>query len=267
MKTTKTINKLFAGLIFLFMLSIVFLSGFGVKGSHQVMAATSSEQYDYTDSDYLVPGGSYTIRDYSEQLIASKAHVQHVEDEGYQIADSDQDDPIVKIIPKNLFYTVGSELVIGQEYGYYINTTALGLNYKSTALVFDIVTEANLEVTTDRVFITVKPLFEYKYVCVSGQDSSVFMDGHEVTYSNSDYCVVPYASISNLAIRYNETNQYYLKDISFAGSLYNEQHLNPGDPLYDAYEDYGSYFTAFDYEYSGRYRKNNSFPIDESATV
>ena len=59
----------------------------------------------------------------------------------------------------------------------------------------------------------------------------------------------------------------YLKYISFAGSLYNEQYLNPGDADYDATKAYGSYFTAIDYEYNGKYREYGEFPADQITTV
>lgn len=265
MKLTKTNKVIFAIVILFFICSAIFLSGLITKGK-KVLAETSTEQYDYTDSDYLTKGSSYTIRDYADRLIGTQAHVQYT-DGKYQIVYPEHDDPIVSIIPKNLFHTECSELVIGKEYGYYINTSLAGMNYNSTVMVFDIVIDTDLELTTDRVFITLKPLFEYKYVCVLGEDSYVFMDRNQVEYSASSYCVVPYATISGSSIEYLESTQYYLKDVSFAGTLYNEQHLNLGDLLYDANKDYGSYFTAFDYEYSGKYRKNSAFAADNAAKM
>ena len=261
-KMTKTV---IVGVLCLLMCSAFIFGKSGIKGKH-ALAESQSVKYDYTDSDYLTEGSSYTIRDYAEKLIGTQAHVQRL-DGKYQIVDSEQDDPIVSIIPKDLFYTEGQKLVIGQEYGYYINTSPIDAGYISTAMVFDIITEANLELTTDRAFITIEPLFEYKYVCVSGQDSYIFMGEYKVIYNNSSYCVVPYATIIDSSIRYVESTQYYLKDISFAGTLYNEQHLNPGDTLYDANKDYGSYFTAFDYEYRGKYREGSSFPAGDAASV
>ena len=264
MKIIKTNNKKIIATILFFICSLFFISGIWSQNTRAFAAITG--QYNYTDSDYLTEGEAFTIRDYSNRLIGTQAHVQY-EDGIYRIVSPENDDPIVSIIPKNLFYTVGSELVIGKEYGYYINTSTVETNYVSTVMVFDITVDSNLELTTDRIFVTIKPLFEYKYVCVLGMDMSIFMGGYSVIYSASSYCVVPYANISGASITYLESTQYYLKDISCAGQLYNEQHLNVGDALYESVNDYGSYFTAFDYEYSGKYRKNFSFPIEDTATI
>lgn len=57
----------------------------------------------------------------------------------------------MRIIPKELFYTVGEDLAIGNEYGYYINTEAYeNDSFLSKAMVFDIETLSNLEETIDR---------------------------------------------------------------------------------------------------------------------
>ena len=155
MKLTKTNKVILAIVILFFICSVIFLSGLITKDK-KVLAETSTEQYDYTDSDYLTKGSSYTIRDYADRLIGTQAHVQYT-DGKYQIVYPEHDDPIVSIIPKNLFHTECSELVIGKEYGYYINTSLVGMNYNSTVMVFDIVIDADLELTTDRVFINGDP--------------------------------------------------------------------------------------------------------------
>ena len=57
----------------------------------------------------------------------------------------------MRIIPKELFYTVGEDLAIGNEYRYYINTEAYeNDSFLSKAMVFDIETLSNLEETIDR---------------------------------------------------------------------------------------------------------------------
>ena len=106
-KITKTV---IVGVLCLLMCSAFIFGKTGIKGKH-ALAESQSVKYDYTDSDYLTEGSSYTIRDYAEKLIGTQAHVQRL-DGKYQIVDSEQDDPIVSIIPKDLFYTEGQKLVI-----------------------------------------------------------------------------------------------------------------------------------------------------------
>lgn len=117
------------------------------------------------------------------------------------------------------------------------------------------------------MIVTVQPLFEYKYICLKGLNSTINIDGYTVKFNVSDYCVVPYGALGDTSVTYQQTDKYYIKDISFAGTLYNQQYLNVGDPGYDALENYGSYFTAFDYKYSGKTREDGTFPTDELLTL
>lgn len=47
--------------------------------------------------------------------------------------------------------------------------------------------------------------------------------------------------------------------------MYNEQALNRGDVEYNPYNDYGSYFTGFDYMYQGQYHTRDSFDVGDAA--
>lgn len=172
-------------------------------------ADTASEEYNYTDSDYLIGNSGYMITDYPNLLIGSNAKIQCF-DEKYQAINTDADDPIVQIIPKQYFYTVGSELVIGNEYGYYINTESYeNDSFLSTAIVFDIETLSNLVETIDRVIVSVTPLFEYQYLCIKGLDSVIHIDNQLVDFSSTSFCVLPYARLNGNSITYNNIFKVY----------------------------------------------------------
>jgi len=212
------------------------------------------------------------IEKYSTSCIGVNAHIS-LDNSKYKVENVEMDDLIVQLVPKQYFYTEGSQIGFGDDYGYFITTenknptqTVESDMYLSTVLVFSINTETDLMETTDRVIVTVSPEFEYRYVCLNGT-GDVYIENNYISFNTSTYCVFPYAEIRGGKIEYRQTNNYYLKDISFGGTLLNEQHLNSGDIGYSAYEDYGSYFTALDYEYKGKTREYGNFPTDEAIAL
>ena len=68
-----------------------------------------------------ISGRNLTIRDYPTQLHATEARII-VNNYRFELDGMGKDDPIVEIVPKNYFFSVGQKLEIGDEYGYYINT-------------------------------------------------------------------------------------------------------------------------------------------------
>ena len=218
------------------------------------------------DTDNIT-GTDFNITDYPEQLHATEAAVEYADDE-YRFCGLDEDDPIVNIVPKNRFFTECNVLEMGEEYGYFINTVENeNGNYSSTALVFNITTNTDLVYTTDRVIVEVNPIFQYKYVGLTDSATVETVNGYELDYGDigEDRVVAVPSDMSFSSVEYEMTEEYYLKDVSFGASLYNEQALNRGDPGYDPYDDYGSYFTGFDYSYQGKYREDGEFNGDDIA--
>lgn len=218
------------------------------------------------DSD-IINGSDLTIRDYSEFLHATKAAVRSkIHGLGVELCNLTEDDPIVYIINKNRFFEVGQVLEMGDEYGYFIKTTQTEQgNYLSTVLVFDITTNTDLHNTQGQIIVEVSPIFQYKYVGLTN-DATFELFHNEKLYYNvlDDLRVVAYPSaISSYEVEYENTEEYYIKDISFGTSLFNAQTLNCGDVGYDPYNDYGSYFTGFDYSYQGKYREYGEFDDGE----
>ena len=240
--------------------------------AEEATRATSSVSETTALNTDTIVGSNLTIHDYPEQLHATEAKVKATVNSasGFMLDGLEYDDPIVDIVPKEYFFTEGNVLNMGEEYGYFINTEKTGYgNYQSTVLVFDITTDTDLESTIDRVIVSVAPVFQYKFVGLTDSSSNEVFNGVLLGYSKaSTPCVVAYPSKMQYSIilstvEYEMTEEYYLKDVSFGASLYNEQALNRGDVGYEPYNDYGSYFTGFDYAYQGKYREHGKFNWQE----
>lgn len=256
-------------IVLLAFLSVSLFTNYNFAKAEESSTAQSEVDLSHLDDDNIA-GSDLTIRDYPEQLHATKASVRmggnSNENAGYYFYNPNEDDPIINIVPKEYFYTENQTLKIGTEYGFFINTVKTeNKNYLSTVLVFDITLNSDLETTFDRVIVDVSPIFQYQYLGITTDSRN-----EEFFYVNFRYerfenpIVLAYPSYMEMAftgptLEYNMVENYYLKDISFGASLFNEQELNYGDPGYNPHNDYGSYFTGFDYSYQGRYRERGEF--------
>lgn len=271
MKNIK-INKFIFAFCFIFLINYTLLFKTYAFDSNNII---SDEDiiYDNLSTDNI-KNTNYFIRDYSNKIIGSNCNiVVKASNDGaiYLSLEAATDDDIIKLVPKQFFVYETNKLLIGQEWGFYIKTTFDNNfnSYISTVLVFDISTESKLEKTIDRVITEIKPIFEYKFISVS-KDSTIRFDGIKFE-ANDNECIIPYPTLtiisSYISISYEMVNDYYLSDICFSGSVFNEQYLNYGDNGYNPLDDYGSFITQFDYSFDGLYRKNGSFDMNEGASV
>lgn len=239
--------------------------GFIVNAESRANQISNSEYDTYTDEDKII-GYSADIQDYSNNLYATNIKPVFNSDGQLALQNTQKDDPITGVVPKELFSKVGSTLHIGKEYGFFINTENLEDNYLSNVLVFDIITNTDFVETVDRVVISVSPIFQYSFAYIkAGENKLLFENGYELNYSITEDRVIPYPSeINNNILEFNMSEVYYLKDISYGLSLYNENNLNASDVGYNPYNDKGSFFTAVDYTYKGRAREYGEFPLEET---
>ena len=179
----------------------------------------------------------------------------------------DGDDPIVKIIPKELFERRGVYLHIGREYGFYVNTQKLEDNSnQSTVFVFDIEKKLLDPEYPSQYIIEIRPLFQYKY-CFLTSDYGFDADGK--SYSELCYklncsmssVVVPKPEVKvdkvyNTIYSFEETKEYFIKDASFGLALFNEQELNIPDKGYNRDNDNGSFITRTNINFSGVSNQN-----------
>lgn len=200
------------------------------------------------DSDIVTyRGETYAAAEFIRSVARSEASVQS--------ASVTQDDPIVGMIPKEKFTTENSSLEIGDEWGYYIMTEkdtmdVDGDSYlRSYVTTFDISETRNSANGTIDLSVSVESQDMYITLIGSSCSARIPLAEHDFnSYKTMDYSRT---GSSPLVVRYGENPRFYLRDMSFAMSLYNENELNYGDSGYMASDDLGSYFVNLDYGYDG----------------
>lgn len=230
--------------------------------------AIAEGMYDsYTDSKtFTYRGNQHSISDYTTNLLLQKGFVS-VEWSDYQrIITVLEDNAITKIIPKELFANNGNYLYIGKEYGFFVKTEDFQSNKKSIVLVFEINTEG-LDLQNAGMFsIEVKPLFQKMFLYLtSGNGICTFHNSTmSANYAITQALVIPFFDIDDnneISVNY-DVSEYYLKDISYALNLSNEQESNYDYQDYNAINDNGSFFTYFDYVFDATLRERGE-PVDE----
>ena len=281
------IKRKYKNMIIIFIMVTLLLFAFFVPKTWNAFAASAEEQFSfekgeysaYTDSDYIYNSNSglnetYTIQDYKDSLYKTTSNIELANssfpDSYSAIATSD--DPIVKIIPRELFENEGNHLYIGREYGFFVRTvdnpdTTYG--HISTVLVFDIMKNLDMiDPYPSQIIVKITPIFEYNYYCLTNQIENgqgfylgtpfgvnMFCDAPD----NANSIIIPKPNYTSLAgegetyyfITYAEETKYFIKNVSMSGSLRNEQELNIGQSGYIPQNDDGSFFTRTAFEYSG----------------
>lgn len=167
------------------------------------------------------------------------------------------DDDIIKIIPKSLFFTTGIYTYVGEEYGFFVNTTKQqNYLYVVEVFVFDIeVTKPGMALPIAEGKAKVIPLFQYKYY--AREKGTMSTADWNMSYTSSLTRVV-YPHLS-----YDAPN-YYLKNVAFRFTVDNYVSKNYGDSGYSVYSDSGDFILQTRYNFSGEGKKTgrNSFVLD-----
>lgn len=280
---TQKLNKfaLSLAIALLAMLATIAIIASPTQTAYAQDTSSSIQNFDeYTDSDNFV----YDNSTYSIQMYESNETLKH----GNVTYDSNlnmivsQDNAITRIVPKMLFQTVGDYLHIGKEYGFFIHTENISNSHNklSTVLIFDIITSnTDLEQNGGVVEVSVEPIIQRQYCCLSPLADRYYfrkLSGSPIrafaNVSVAQDTVIPHAdchgytkNIYDFAHDFlydYDCNDYYLKDISYEMTLFNEQSSNYGMPDYNANTDTGSYFTYFDYKYQGTVRQNDQIDAE-----
>lgn len=198
--------------------------------------SVSEFQYDaYTDSDGII-----------------KSYEEYYFGDSFNDPDYISDDSITNIIPKELFYDLGSHFYIGKEYGFYVNTRVDTINpvdYMVDVLVFDITTKTPVDsgVNPDWGSSQIDVLFNFKYRAIDKNSRNNIWDGYD---PNLTQVVFPH-------IHYNLID-LYLKDVSFTHSILNIDDPNASDIDYNLFQDHGNFITQGQYSFSATGLKKNS---------
>lgn len=253
-------------IIFMILLIMVSLSIIVLQGNitPDVASATTSPSQsveevcaEYTDSD-IIPETGLTIREYPTELALGTVSFDHE-------AVVHEDDPIVNIIPRQYFVERGEHFYIGKEYGFFVSTKEMYTNSASNliiAFVFDISSMHDMEQTQNRVIVKVQPLFQYYYAYLTQTDDYYIIPqtGAYVYWDriSQNGNVIPLVLSETEAL---PSTEFYLKDVSFSITLYNEQELNTINKRYRPKDDDGSFIIQYDYYYDGINRTSQGFDV------
>lgn len=276
------------GFILTFVCCSALLFGlFSLVQAEEQAAVAQSEMEEYTKDDYF-----YFDRDrdgvLDECQVQDYADSLHLEDirqsdlfnsncetiwkpsiERFSLTAA-EDDPIVKIVPKNLFVYENKTLHIGKEYGFFIETLNRKTHCYSNLIVFDFENKVNLPDTKDHAYFNITVLFQREYVYAL--ENGGYEGGFLIESENLDV-VMPLPQLyvigaGNIHVRYAESTKYYVSDIINSINIRNEQHLNESDPGYKAIQDKGRFITMTDASYNAMiYNANDHIFRDESKFV
>lgn len=225
MKTINTTRKyLFVLLILIatIILGLVFESSSGIAFAEQ---ATYPELSDELVQKFLSSDNFYNQLTDQDSSISTENIGNYYDN--YWGTNVNGDDPIVLIIPKQIFWSVNSGTYIGKEYGFYFNTIEQNNFFNTDIFVFDFVTSSNL--LTGEFFYKVVPLFVSKY-----------------GYSNSTGFVRPKDST-----KVDYSNEYALNNVSYAFSVFNDNKPNYGSENYNKATDSGAIIRQTRYNMDG----------------
>ena len=204
-----------------------------------------ANQYDsYTDDDGIIH--SYVDYYFGECELPN----------GYT-----SDDPIVRIVPKELFFIPGEHIYVGKEYGFFVKVITDRFNtadYATDVMVFNIshITPSFPSNTTGSSRVT--PLFQFKYRATDKERNSGNWSGYDPSLTRIVFPHIEY-----------DYAEYYLKDIGFKFSVENATDFNPGTADYDPYADDGAFIiqTRFNARGVGIKSKGGSFAHDTALFV
>lgn len=159
------------------------------------------------------------------------------------------DEWIFRIVPEAVFKLKQKDFFyIGEKYGFYVNYDS----EKDKYLVFLMLHSFDYETTSGHIVRRITPLYyeQYEYDETAGTASLEYavrevIEGQAGTTKTETFYQ-----------KYSDIHNVYLKDISFGGSLYNENHYNIGEEEYIAEDDRGAYFIGTSYKFNGMSTKS-----------
>lgn len=290
-------------LAFALVLALTAFTFMNFRNSFSALASQSANYDLYTNDDYFqFNGNRHSIRDYPTLAQPLRGNVGTRTFVGLAGSDFDldlgsADDAIPQIVPRELFMKANETLHIGDQYGFFISTIISGTNsHSSTVMVFDISTKTDLtEHPLYSISSEVEPIFQRRYAYLKAGSGSVSFQYEAKSYyigiqtsSRIDTKTLSYSNLSNdriiampsraveekhygllgdwstdVAVFYDNVNDYYLKDISFSASLSNVDKLNHGETGYNPYQDDGYFMHIVMCNFGGSYYVRNAPVLDK----
>ncbi len=173
------------------------------------------------------------------------------------------DDNIVKLVPRVLFTYENKTIFVGKAYGFVVITERMTDRVLKSTVIFlnvsgnvsDYLADINIEVGISLPFAYITQSTSITLEPVSTASASNIICNLALNGISS--AVVPLARVESFTdalttqqrLRYAESNDYMLGNISFAGQIRNQNDFNIGDPTYNANNDYGYFFIGNNYYY------------------
>jgi len=245
-----------------------------LKAASQITGETYSDYYENSDlvydmsdlsniTPYLYNNEEVLIDDYNDKLFKSNLKISAAATR----ATAYGDDPIVNIIPKELFTKeVNITICSGEEYVYAIETKYVDYSrspyYESHVMVIDIdnnIKNNSFDIESNLIKVSITKLFEYNYLTLLKEydygnpeglrDTVNFNSFIKVEKFDDDYIVVPKPTDSSM-MNFYSLNEWTLNNINVIGSLKNINALNVYDEDYCLSDDKGLFFIGSGVEYN-----------------
>lgn len=276
--------KIFLFTIIVGGLGLLFLNNNKVNASENLSQESYSYYYENSDlvyemsdlsniTPYLYNNEEVLIDDYNDKLFKSNLKISAAATR----ATAYGDDPIVNIIPKELFTKeVNITICSGEEYVYAIETKYVDYSrspyYESHVIVIDIdnnIKNNSFDIESNLIKVSITKLFEYKYLTLLKEydygnpeglrDTVNFNSFIKVENFDDDYIVVPKPTDGSM-MNFYSPNEWTLNNINVIGSLKNINALNVYDEDYCLSDDKGFFFIGSGVEYNC-----HSIVFDETA--
>lgn len=230
----------------------------------------SARIYTYgTFEDDIIDSSTYSVAPAALNPIPDYSYDLYTDDDGIIKSYVDEhfldcyledftytDDPIIRIIPKDLFFIPGEHIYVGKEYGFFLRVVTdayLPPEYAVDVLVFDITHAAPGYGANEAGSVKIEPLFQFKYRATRGERTDFDPSLSCAVFPHFQYDFV----------------DYFLNDIGIRVTLDNVDELNPGDAGYDPYNDSGAFIIQTRVNISGvsLAEVNNGFAEDTVSFV
>ena len=257
-------------------LMFIFLATFIIVSKSSAGNVVDDEIGSYTDSDYMYGKySSYTIYDYLESYLSAKEYMHHTANDNDQylklnsfidnsstisknklwcsnlqyygrsiyddyVYEVIADDPIVNIIPKKYFMFENTTAYLGNEYGFYIQTSKTDYvnngkfyqgehygeshsMYVSKVFLYDI--DKKIESKTN-IHLKFIPLVSFEFVCIKANSYYSDSTSYEFFSKNNNVVMpscfrIPFNLIGNL--------NYSFRNVLFTSELIGNTEKNDND--------------------------------------
>lgn len=192
----------------------------------------------FTDDRSLQVDSDHTITEYEAYID------EHFEIGARYASAGITDEWLFQIVPKAVFDLQPEDfLYIGEKYGFYVDYWSETDEY----FVYLLLHNAEMNETSGHLVRELRPLYYERYVYDAQAGTATLKCFEGVEYDPVTESPMPYRYFK----KYSDEKDIFIKDVAFAGMLYNTTHPDYGNEDYFAAEDRGGYFIGNSYLFKG----------------